>query len=102
MKSNRIHIFAVITVILIIAIYSAKFFPIFGAQLSEDTAVWGQFGDYIGGTLNPILSFISVVLLIQSLKLQNEANEALKAELKESEKTENFRSFSALFFSMLE
>lgn len=102
MKNNYLPIVAVTAISLIIVIYLAKFFPIFGAQLSGDTAVWGQFGDYIGGTLNPILTFISVVLLIRSLTLQNEANDALKKELKNSEKTENFRSFSALFFSMIE
>jgi hypothetical protein len=93
---------AATAILIIIAFYLANFFPIFGTQLSGDTAVWGQFGDYIGGTLNPILSFVSVVLLIRSLTLQNEANDALKKELKNSEKTENFRSFSTLFFSMIE
>lgn len=100
---NKIFIPIVVVMAgIITAAYTRNFFPQYGAQLSGDTAVWGQFGDYIGGTLNPILSFTSVVLLIRSLTLQNEANEALKRELKNSERTENFRTFSTLFFNMLE
>jgi hypothetical protein len=102
MKNNNIPLIAATTILIIIVFYLANFLPIFGTQLSGDTAVWGQFGDYIGGTLNPVLSFASVVLLIRSLTLQNEANDALKKELKNNEITENFRSFSVLFFSMIE
>lgn len=102
MKNNILIPIVVTMAAIIAAAYISNFFPQYGAQLSGDTAVWGQFGDYIGGTLNPILSFTSVVLLIRSLTLQNEANEALKNELKNSERTENFRTFSTLFFNMLE
>ncbi len=69
---------------------------------STDPGVWGQFGDYIGGVLNPLLSFISIVLLIKSLTLQNEANQSLKNELKQSEITEKLRSFEVLFFNLLD
>jgi hypothetical protein len=33
-------------------------------------AVWGQLGDYIGGVLNPMLSFLTLFLLIKTLQLQ--------------------------------
>lgn len=102
MNNRHVPAAALLVVVAIVAIYLQNFFPIFGFQLSADTAVWGQFGDYVGGTLNPVLSFISIVLLIRSLTLQNDANEALRIELKNSEKTENFRTFSTLFFSMIE
>lgn len=102
MKINFFPFVAALAILIIVLAYLAKFFPIFGTQLSEDTAVWGQFGDYIGGTLNPILSFLSVVLLIKSVSLQTEANNDLKKELKDNEKTENFRAFNVIFFSMIE
>lgn len=56
---------------------------------------FGQFGDYIGGILNPIFGFITVMLLIQSLSAQNKDldhnkalrnMEALSKVLAESEK----------------
>ncbi|WP_230538196.1 hypothetical protein [Janthinobacterium sp. FW305-129] len=102
MRNNYLIFLGGMAITIIIAFYVLKFFPIFGSQLSEDTAVWGQFGDYIGGTLNPILSFLSVVLLIRSATLQKEANAELKKELKNSERTENFRLFNTLFFNMIE
>ena len=102
MKINNIYLFAAAAIISVLDMYFKSFYPIYGTHLSEDTAVWGQFGDYLGGTLNPLLSFISIVLLIKSLTLQNEANVALREELKNSEKTENFRLFNTLFFSMVD
>jgi uncharacterized membrane protein len=102
MCNKNLSYIALIAVIVIICAYLANFLPIFGLSWSADSAVWGQFGDYVGGTLNPILSFLSVVLLIRSLSLQTEANEALKNELRANETAENFRSFSSLFFNMIE
>jgi hypothetical protein len=33
-------------------------------NLSNDPGVWGVFGDYIGGTINPIIGLINLALLI--------------------------------------
>jgi hypothetical protein len=33
-------------------------------------AVWGQLGDYMGGVLNPLLSFLALYLLVRTLQLQ--------------------------------
>lgn len=40
-------------------------------KLSNDTGDWGTFGDYIGGTLNPILAFFSFLALCYTINLQN-------------------------------
>jgi hypothetical protein len=40
-------------------------------QISPNPGDWGPFGDYIGGTLNPILSFLTVVLLSSTIILQS-------------------------------
>lgn len=43
----------------------------FGSQgLSPKQDHWGQFGDFLGGTLNPVLGFTSVVLLALTLSEQ--------------------------------
>lgn len=92
-------------IILIIAVYTVYFANIFigdSSDVSKDASVWGQFGDYAGGVLNPLLSFITIVLLIKSLTLQYEANRNLKKELRISEKTEKLRSFEVLFFNLLD
>ncbi|OKP48827.1 hypothetical protein A8A12_21665 [Serratia marcescens] len=66
-----------------------------GINFSSDTAVWGQFGDFLGGVINPLLTFISVILLINSVGLQRQANESL-IELEDFKKTE------VKFYNMLE
>lgn len=38
----------------------------------DNQAVWGQYGDYIGGVLNPILGFLSFLALLLTLILQRQ------------------------------
>lgn len=73
-----------------------------GGSLSAKTDVWGQFGDYVGGVLNPILSFISIYLLINSLSLQREANKSLVEEVKRQEKLEDYKKFEFRFFHLVD
>lgn len=53
--------------------------------ISNDPAVWGQFGDYFGGILNPILSLINLVILtylsIRLVKNEDERNKWTLQEL---------------------
>ncbi len=42
--------------------------------LSISTEIWGQFGDYLGGVLNPALSFISIVLVCITLITTSKQN----------------------------
>lgn len=101
MVFNRYIIAALIAICSVVSAYIYRFGIQLGADFAVDPANWGTFGDFIGGLLNPVLSFISVILLIQSLTLQNEANADLRNELKNTERTEKLRSFSTLFFHMI-
>lgn len=40
----------------------------------------GQLGDYFGGVLNPTLSFISIILLIKTIKRMDEGNSLLRKQ----------------------
>ena len=44
----------------------------FGIQRSADQALWGQFGDYFAGLLNPLFSLLAFLALMYSLVLQRE------------------------------
>lgn len=99
--NNRYTLAAIIATSIVIASYVCYFYFILKYNISNDTAVWGQFSDYVGGLLNPILSFIALILLIKSLSLQNEANQSLRSELKNNEKSEKFRTFETHFFNMI-
>lgn len=92
---------AAFSLLAIVAAYWLEFLgkPEFG--IVPDTSVWGNFGSYVGGLAGPVLSFISLLFLIKSLKLQNEANETLRAELRDNQKSEKLKSFSDLFFDLV-
>jgi hypothetical protein len=57
-------------------------------RYSEDLTKLGQFGDFIGGTLNPLLTFLTFCIVLMTLFLQ-------RAELRES-RIEMKRSAAAL------
>ncbi|BBL25610.1 hypothetical protein [Comamonas terrigena] len=100
--SNWLIKFAIFFILIILGLYVINFYIILDFKLSPLPEVWGQLGDYLGGTLNPILSFISIVLLIKSLNIQNESNISLKNEIDNSRKTEKLKSFENLFFNLIE
>lgn len=99
---NRYIWCAGIVLILVLYAYIHQFYFTLNFPLSKDQAVWGQLGDFMGGLLNPIFGFISIILLIQSLKLQNESNRKLIEQIENTKKTESLKSFENLFFNLIE
>ena len=70
-------------VCLVVAFYAVRFL-LAGSGLSSNPAEWGQFGDYLGGLLNPVIAFCAFLWLARGVLLQRqEMREAYKA-LKES------------------
>ncbi|WP_094458425.1 hypothetical protein [Niveispirillum lacus] len=57
------------SVALIIAVWTF-YFSVYGELPAGKPDVWGQFGDFVGGTLNSIFAFFSFMILIASLRLQ--------------------------------
>lgn len=53
-------------------------------KIDASTDHFGQFGDFIGGTLNPILAFLSFMALLYTIKIQTEELEATRKELEGS------------------
>ena len=99
---NKYATAAALLLLGVIASYVFHFYFELKYGISNDPAVWGQLGDYFGGLLNPMLSFISLVLLIKSLTLQNQANQDLRHEISETRKTEKLRSFEVQLFNMID
>lgn len=88
-------------------VYAINFNPWLG--FSDDTGDWGTFGDFIGGFSNPIITFITMCMLIKSIDLQKDANDSLiqqNAQIKSSEsrqkEIEDLRSFESTFYSLAE
>ncbi len=56
--------------LLIVFAYFQKFKAEMGLPLSDKPEVWGQFGDYVGGILNPVCAYMAFVWLVRSFALQ--------------------------------
>lgn len=56
--------------------------------LSKDPAVWGQFGDFVGGVLNPICAYMAFVWLVRSYALQKSELAETRMALEQSQKAQ--------------
>lgn len=87
---NTFIIFAIGVLLILFATYMRS--PYVDITRLGDQSIMGQFGDYLGGTLNPIFGFLTVILLIESLKeqrisnQQNASKQDTKAAVKASKK----------------
>ena len=61
-----ITILGFVSIIATIAIYRRSF----GSELSNDDEHWARFGEFVGGTLNPALSFFAFLALVITLWVQ--------------------------------
>ncbi len=77
---NKLIFLAIILFIVVIGIYFFNFNNGFSVEKSE----WGAFGDFIGGTLNPMFAFLSLIAIIYTIKIQTEELEYTKEELEKS------------------
>lgn len=77
--ADRLFWAASLLLVAVCGAYAARFFA--GFSLSTDPAVWGQFGDYVGGVTNPILAFLSFAALLLTLVLQGRQMEHASQEL---------------------
>lgn len=99
---NRYSIIAIVFIVIVILSYVVHFYFNLGYGISNDASDWVNFSDYVSGLIGPILSFISLILLIHSLNLQNQANKELRNEVKLNQKNEKLRSFETYFFGLIE
>ncbi|MBF6037755.1 hypothetical protein H8F22_02590 [Pseudomonas sp. P154a] len=105
---NRLKII-IGTAIVLMAAVLINYFVSFPAIRSTDQAVWGQFGDYFGGVLNPLLSFCALIAVVLSLRSQSEEvaaarKEASAAIAMQTEQTQVFQqqSFESVFFGLIQ
>jgi len=73
-----------VSAIVIIMLVFLFYFMSFNDGLSIKHDEWGTFGDFIGGILNPILSFFALTALLLTIILQNRELEATRSEISQS------------------
>ncbi|MFJ2548572.1 putative phage abortive infection protein [Pseudomonas sp. NPDC087612] len=90
--------------------------PYISATNIESAPYWGQFGDFVGGMLNPMLSFLALAAVLASLKSQSLQLKAARQEAaaarveakaveaiqKEQSKLFERQNFESGFFNLLE
>lgn len=63
-----------------LSVYAVNFY----GPLSSDPERWGQFGDFLGGVLNPTFSFLALIALLGTFGLQIRELKISSKELKNS------------------
>ncbi|WP_152054777.1 putative phage abortive infection protein [Aliarcobacter butzleri] len=83
LKLNFLNWILIIAICLFIGLIITYFSFIIS---QEDTVKsnWGTFGDFIGGTLNPLFALFSLFAIIYTIKIQTEELELSRKELEET------------------
>jgi len=89
-----ILIFSVSIITIAILFYVIWFSGILKRGISDSPEQWGQFGDYMGGLLNPVLSFISICILVKTAFYQDDMS-------KRQEEREDRKRFEDRFYGMV-
>jgi uncharacterized membrane protein len=89
-KKNLIKFLLLISLISIIAVVSFYVLTFSDYEIVKEPEKWGQFGDYFGGVLNPILAFFAFIALLITIRQQN-------SQLHQSIKENNARDIEKKF-----
>ncbi len=73
-----------IAVLLVFSVVLVTYGAKFHGGLSAKQSVWGQFGDFLGGTINPILGFMTVMILVATLRVQQKELKDTREAVKEN------------------
>lgn len=86
----------VISILFVLLLY---YFTFGNRKLSTSPEQWGQFGDYIGGVLNPIFACATFIALLYTIKLQLDTiklqKDSIKLQVEELKATREELSRSA-------
>ena len=69
---RRSRHFAAMLAVSVVAIYFIRMWLAQHNSISAETEEWGQFGDFIGGMLNPVIAYLAFYWLTRSIVLQKE------------------------------
>jgi hypothetical protein len=70
----------IIAALIFVGIYFV-YFAIIDKHPTGAPENWGQFGDFVGGLLNPIVGVVTIVLLVRTLRAQNVSIDMQRKEL---------------------
>lgn len=79
-------IFGIIIILISLAFYIGNFFE---NTILNDPSDWSNFGSYFGGTVAPILTFLTLIILIKQAKVVQESTIIQVEHLNKSRKIDN-------------
>lgn len=80
-KLKNLNWLLYVAIALLIVTIGFYFFN-FNNGFSTERSDWGTFGDFVGGTLNPLFAFLSLFAIIYTIRIQTEELEYSREELK--------------------
>jgi hypothetical protein len=99
---------AFIALLILLIVIACYVFNFHNQIISDDVTKWGVFGDFVGGTLNPFLSFLALIILLRTFSMQQNELELQREELSETKKileiqtkTQLKQQFDSTFFALL-
>lgn len=105
---KKSRFFVAVLFVITIAGYFIWFFAIQNQSLSTDSSVWGTFGDFVGGLLNPLIAYSAFYWLTVSVIVQKQELAETKQALIDSSKAQEeqvkqykIQRFENTFFNML-
>lgn len=121
---NYILLLALVAALPILSVIGAVYFhfqvggdvPWLSVKDHTSAAHWGQIGDFVGGVLNPLLSFVAFIAVLINLVLQRRDLALARDEAREANRTQRIQSrifekqneaverqnFETTFFRLLE
>lgn len=82
--NSKIYIIGITGVIILLASIAAYAWNFYDFEISKNTGDWAQFGDYLGGTVGPIMVFLSLIAILMTLGLQTHQPRLTIKEMKET------------------
>lgn len=68
---------------------------------SDSQEVWGQFGDFLGGVINPVVGLLTAFLVLMSVSIQRKELKASVQEMKAANASTSKMSFEQSLFAWL-
>lgn len=72
-----------------------------GRSLSTETGDWGTFGDFLGGIVNPIAGLVTIVLLVLTLRSQQDELEEQRRQLAKQAFDQSFFGWTSSYRELI-
>ncbi len=92
-----------IIALLLCTVFNVLYFSNFNGSFSYENSDWGNFGDYIGGTVIPIITLLNVIILFNLMKIAQKIQEKTSyTQIKQNFFLSHINKINKLFFASID